>query len=122
MLAALVAATVFTGCAHHAQIRPPTITIACADANFTVDRLRWSRWSGADATATGTAHVNDCKPYCAAGHFHAYPIVVTLGKPVTCVQGRREFARIGWHFTAAKPFGKRTDAETLPCSFLKLRP
>ena len=94
MTALVLAAVVRTGCAHTPQVRPASIVIACADANFYVDHLRWKTWGARVATATGMAHQNDCKPNCAAGH---------------------EFARIGWS-------GRTTGRETLPCSFLELKP
>jgi hypothetical protein len=120
VLAALaVAATVFTGCEHRTRTRPAQIVVTCADANFYVGGLKWTRWTESAAAATGTAHVNDCKPYCAAGHFHTYPLVVRLSKPVTCVKHRREFSRIAWRYPGAKPAGLRSDAETLPCTLLR---
>jgi hypothetical protein len=106
------AAVVWTGCAHKASVRPAEIVIACADANFYVDRLRWTRWTATEAVASGIAHRNDCKPYCAAGRFHATPLTVRLSRVVECVPGRREFSRITW----------KGGSEALPCSFLKLRP
>jgi hypothetical protein len=123
VLAAVAAATVLTGCSHRAQVRPHEVVFACGDGNFYATGLRWSRWSRADARAAGTGHQNDCTPSCAAGRFHTYPLAVRLSRPVSCVRGRREFSRLAWRFTAAKPPGvPRAGAETLPCSFLKLRP
>ena len=124
MLAAVaLAATVLTGCGHHAQVRPRLVVFACGDGNFYATGLRWSQWSADGAAATGTGHQNDCTPNCAAGHFHAYPMTVRLSRPVTCVRGRREFSRITWRFTATRPAHvSRGGGETLPCSFLKLRP
>ncbi|MBV8064283.1 MAG: hypothetical protein JOY73_02015 [Actinobacteria bacterium] len=111
---ALVAAVVWTGCTHKPEVRPASIIVACADANFYVDHIRWSSWGAAGAVGKGTAHRNDCTPNCAAGHFHASPVTVRLSKVVTCVKGRREFARISWGAATA-------DSETLPCTFLKLK-
>lgn len=89
--------------------------VACGDANFAIDHIRWSSWTRTRAVGTGTAHENDCKPNCAAGHFHAFPITVRLSKVVHCVAGRPEFARIAWS-------GRRNGNETLTCSFLRLKP
>ena len=114
---------VITGCAHQPQVRPHEIVIACADANFYVDHLVWTRWNARGAVATGIAHENDCTPYCAAGHFHSYRATVALSRLVSCVKGRREFARIAWRFTASKPAHvPRAGRETLPCGFLRLKP
>ena len=123
-VAALAApAPVITGCAHQPQVRPHEITIACADANFYVDHLAWTRWDARGAVATGIAHENDCTPYCAAGHFHSYRTTLTLSRVVSCVKGRREFARIAWRFAAAKPeHYSRAGSQTLTCRFLRLRP
>jgi hypothetical protein len=115
MVALAVAAVVWTGCAHKPQVRPASIVFACADANFYADHLHWASWSTSGATAKGTGHRNDCKPYCAAGHFHSFPITVHLSHVVTCVKGRSEFARVAW----TRP---TSGSETMPCSFLKLRP
>jgi hypothetical protein len=87
----------FSGCASTGQvIRPRTIVFACADHNFYVDRLHWLSWTARSASGIGVGHQNDCTPYCAAGHFHAYPNVsIRLRRPETCTRGRRLFTRIG---------------------------
>lgn len=115
MIAFALAAVVWTGCAHRPQVRPASIVIACADANLYVDHLRWTSWGRKTAVASGRGHQNDCKPYCAAGHFHAFPMRVTLSRVVTCVKGRREFARLSWTIKG------KTDSETLPCTYLRLK-
>ena len=86
-------------------VRPASITIACGDGNFFVTKLRWSSWNATGARATGVGHENDCKPYCAAGHFHAYAVSVRLSRPKSCAAGKREFARIDYRFVGAKPAG-----------------
>lgn len=115
MVALAVAAVVWTGCAHKPQVRPASIVVACADANFYVDHLHWTSWSAKTAVAKGQGHQNDCKPNCAAGHFHAFPMNVRLSHVVTCVKGRREFARITWTIKG------KSDSEMLFCSFLKIK-
>lgn len=123
MLAVLAAATVLTGCSHHAQVRPPSVVFACGDGNFYATKLSWSHWGANDAEAEGVGHQNDCVPDCAGGHFHAYALSVRLSRPVQCVKGRREFSRLAWRFTDGKPAHvPRAGSETLPCSFLKIKP
>ena len=46
------------------------------------------------ARATGTEHVNDCAPYCAAGHFHSYPVNVVLWGSKTAGPGRQRYTKI----------------------------
>jgi hypothetical protein len=118
-------ATVWKSCAHEPAVRPAQIVLACGDGNFYAAGLRWTSWTSSSATATGVGRQNDCNPYCAAGHFRAYPISVRLSDPVTCGGTRREFARISWRWTTPIPklhAVPRTGSDTLPCSFLKLKP
>ena len=110
LLASLAAtAVVSTGCTHKPSVRPAEIVVACADANFYVNRMRWT---ATEAVASGVGRLNDCKPNCAAGHFHSAPLTIRLSRVVQSVPGRRQFSRVTW----------KGGSETLPCSFLKLRP
>lgn len=49
----------------------------------------WSGWGSPRATSPGVAHLNTCRPYCAAGNYKAYPAKVTLYKIGHCGQQRR---------------------------------
>jgi hypothetical protein len=114
---------VLTGCEHVARVRPALVVIACGDGNFYFSGVRWKTWGTRGAVGSGTAHQNDCVPYCAAGHFHAYPAELRLSDPVRCVRGTREFATLAWRFTRSKPAHvPRRGAQTLPCRFLRLHP
>jgi len=109
---------VFQGCAPtKPSVRPSQVTVACADANFFLAGLKWSRWDGSGADAVGTAHQNDCRPYCAAGHFHTYPVVVRLSRAETCSNGRREFTRFYYRFTRSKPPGQARLSSTIASPF-----
>ena len=109
ILAILLAAAVpaMPGCVpgQKPAVQPAKITITCADANFYVTGLRWSSWKSKTAAAVGTAHVNDCTPYCAAGKFHTYAVTVALAQPMRC-HGRTVFAHLAWHFLGTKPKGQ----------------
>jgi hypothetical protein len=97
-------------------VRPKKIIVACGDANFYFTNLVWSSWGAKQAVATGIANLNDCKPYCAAGHFHTYRATVTLSRPRSCSDGVLAFTRMAWHYPAAVPAGlKRRDSQSLPC-------
>jgi len=47
--------------------KPREIVLTCADANLWVNKITWTHWSSARATATGTLHWNTCTPTCVAG-------------------------------------------------------
>jgi len=67
-----------SGPVHGGTVKPASIMIACADANYWIAHLTWKGWGTATATAAGDVHYNDCTPYCAAGHFHVITGTATL--------------------------------------------
>ena len=114
----------FTGCRSFvsrsavAVVRPRSIVIACADANFYATGLKWTRWDMRGAEATGVGHENDCTPYCAAGHFHTYRLAVRLDRVARCGSRKElQFTRVTWTFPGAKPPGaQRRDSESFRCA------
>ncbi len=97
-------------------VRPKKIIVACGDANFYFTNLAWSSWNAKQAVASGIANLNDCKPYCAAGHFHTYRATVTLSRPRSCSDGVRAFTLMAWRYAATVPAGLgRRDSQSLPC-------
>jgi hypothetical protein len=76
-----VAKTVLVDCFSKPHVRPADFLLACGDGNSRLTSLRWSRWDTDSAVAKGHNLVNDCKPYCAAGRFHSYAVVVRLDRP-----------------------------------------
>jgi hypothetical protein len=70
--------TVIVNCLGKQQVKPGTIVLACADYNSLIDTITWTSWTRGLASGTGTLVQNDCIPYCAAGHFHRYPVLVIL--------------------------------------------
>jgi hypothetical protein len=95
--------------------RPRSIMVACGDGNFWLGALRWTSWTATGATATGTAHANDCDPYCAAGRFHTYPVTVRLSGAKTC-GGRSEFTMLEYRFPGKKPKGPRSGSYPFRCA------
>ncbi|GDY28454.1 hypothetical protein [Gandjariella thermophila] len=75
------AGTVLVNCEHRAEVRPANFLLACADGTLRLDGMRWTQWGPRAAVGTGQQVVNDCDPYCAAGHYHSYPVRVTLDTP-----------------------------------------
>jgi hypothetical protein len=109
----------FTGCrsfvsAHPvALVRPRSLVVACGDGNFYVTGIAWTSWGARGASGTGTGRVNDCTPYCAAGHFHAYPVALSLRTAASCA---RRFTRLAWRFPLSRPSGSaRSGAVVFRC-------
>ncbi|MFJ9963114.1 hypothetical protein [Streptomyces avermitilis] len=75
------ARTVIVDCFWNPNVRPADFILACGDGNSRLSSLEWSHWGLNSATAKGFNLVNDCKPYCAAGKFHSYAVVVRLDHP-----------------------------------------
>ncbi|MGW3730038.1 hypothetical protein [Streptomyces sp. NPDC000851] len=75
------ASPVLVDCFWESQVRPADFILACGDGNSRLTALRWSHWHAGSAVAVGLNAVNDCRPYCAAGRFHSYPVVVRLDDP-----------------------------------------
>ena len=68
-------------CDNTAVLRPRRYVFACGDGNAYVKDVRWTAWTGSAALATATWVQNDCTPYCAAGHFHSYPVRLRFDRP-----------------------------------------
>lgn len=67
-------------CLGHSQVRPASITLACADGNSSITGIRWRSWQ-ATADGQGTWLINDCTPFCARGTVHRFPVQVVLSAP-----------------------------------------
>ena len=90
------------------QVRPATIVIACADANLALTHLRWVSFGAATAHASGSYYVNDCTPYCAAGHFHSYPVTVVLWQAALCQDKYDDYREATVTFTGRRPPGLKS--------------
>jgi hypothetical protein len=94
---------------------PKTFIITCADANYELAGLHWRGWGSARATATGSAHANDCTPTCAAGRFHTYPMTAVADRLSRCGKARY-YARLTIVYPGARPKGiAKRDVQTLGC-------
>ncbi len=60
-----------------AQVRPAYIPVYMGNA-LSAHTWKWSSWKRTYAYSLGTLHVNQCRPYCAAGHYKYYTVGVTL--------------------------------------------
>jgi len=73
--------TVVINCLFKSQTRPSSFILTCADAGDVLAHLHWVSWGPGAAFATGVEQINDCTPYCAAGKFINYPVLVDLWRP-----------------------------------------
>ncbi|MFI9808447.1 hypothetical protein ACIHEJ_29460 [Streptomyces sp. NPDC052301] len=101
---------VLVDCRWQRDIRPADFILACGDGNSLLSGLHWKQWGSQAATAVGVNWVNDCKPYCAAGTFRRYPVIVHLDLPQTWTKDPavQHFTRMSLTYTAARPEGFNT--------------
>jgi hypothetical protein len=99
------------------EVRPAQVTFSCADANLYVDKITWSHWGEQFATGIGTLTENDCKPYCAAGHFHSSPAMVIVAGQQTCPNGQLAYNNVAYErlVNGVPKIGKTTDWYYFAC-------
>jgi hypothetical protein len=102
---ASTAKTVAINCQFKPQARPSAMILTCADANDVLTGLHWVSWGTGAAFATGIEQINDCTPYCAAGKFINYPVLVDLwrAEPLPGHPGVLYFSRVTRVYTANRP-------------------
>jgi hypothetical protein len=96
---------VVLNCTGKAQVKPGTISLACADNGIGLTHLHWTSWTPELASAYGTAWQKDCTPNCAAGHIRHYPVVVVLWGSAA-VKGHSAERRYTWatlSYTKVRP-------------------
>ena len=88
-----------------AQVKPGTISLACADNGIGLTHLHWTSWTPQLASAYGTNWENDCKPSCAQGHVHNYPVVAVLWGSATVKghPGERRYTEATLSYTKRRP-------------------
>jgi hypothetical protein len=78
----------------HMRTAPTSILFACADGNYYVDHLTWTRWHNWKASGSGLFHKNDCRPSCAEGTFHSAWGRIWLRNPYRCAPHRYAFQHV----------------------------
>ncbi|MEU0743310.1 hypothetical protein [Streptomyces sp. NPDC006134] len=98
---------VLVDCQGRPGVRPAGFLLACGDGNSRLTSLEWKRWDATAATAAGVNVVNDCRPYCAAGTFRSYPVVVRLDLPRSWEKqpDQRQYTRMTLTYTGDRPEG-----------------
>ncbi|MFB7508928.1 hypothetical protein [Streptomyces broussonetiae] len=96
---------VLVDCYFHRNIRPGDFILACGDGNSRLTALRWSQWGPDGAKGVGVNWVNDCTPYCAAGTFHSYPVVIRLSGEQAWKKHPyfQRFTNLSLTYTGARP-------------------
>jgi hypothetical protein len=96
---------VVADCQGQPQVRPAKLTLSCADGNDYLTGLSWSSWTAGLASASGVQQVNDCLPYCAAGHFHGYPVDVIFwgGTSLPGHPGSQRYTSVTLLYPGARP-------------------
>jgi hypothetical protein len=102
---------VVVDCFSKPQVRPSAFLIACGDGNSSLTELKWKSWGPATATGSGFNVVNDCKPYCAAGKFHSYPVTVRLERPQAWETRpeQQRYSQLHLMFTDGRPSNLRPE-------------
>lgn len=98
---------VLVDCTFRSHTQPENFILACGDGNSRLVAMHWSQWGPTAATAVGVNVVNDCKPYCAAGTFHGYPVVIRLERPQPWKRDPRveHFTQLSLTYTDTRPEG-----------------
>jgi hypothetical protein len=94
-------------CLGKPRVRPASVVLACADGNFSISKLAWTGWGQQFAAGRGTASINDCKPNCAAGHFHSYPVILLATGRQSC-HGKAAYASTTYAFVTQTPYQAKT--------------
>lgn len=98
---------VLVDCQGRPGVRPADFLLACGDGNSRLTSLEWKRWDATAAVAEGVNVVNDCRPYCAAGTFRSYPVVVRLDDAQSWEKrpDLRQYTRMTLTYTGDRPEG-----------------
>jgi hypothetical protein len=105
-VAATTGGPVAVSCAGQAQTRPRQYILECGDGYPYLTGLSWAAWGSSSAFAAGNFVLNDCVPYCAAGHFHSFPALVALwgAEPRPGHSGEAYFTHLTVIFTGSHSY------------------
>jgi hypothetical protein len=95
---------VLWSCESKAEVEPSSFVLACGDGGNGLTSVHWTKWAPADAVGVGTEYLNDCTPNCASGHFHNYPVDISLaGSDLVAQNEPFAYTRITLDYTGARP-------------------
>lgn len=93
------------------KVRPSTILISGDGSFFFAGRkkpghkaapLNWTSWTASGGHGKGLAWLDNCKPSCAAGTFHRYPVRLHAWRP-RHLGGHFIFTRLTYTYTGTIP-------------------
>lgn len=80
-------------------------------------RIHWTSWTSTAAYGNGVAWLNDCNPYCAAGTFHGWRIVLQAYRPAW-VDGMHVFTRLTIRYPyGIAPYQSRTHTKRVVATY-----
>jgi hypothetical protein len=91
-------------CESKPQVEPASLVLACGDGGDRMTAMHWTSWAPTHATGTGIQSLNDCTPNCAMGHFHDYPVDISLIGSVLVAQNEPfAYTKITLTYTGPRP-------------------
>jgi hypothetical protein len=100
-------------CAGKKVTKPASIVITCADANVSINKIKWSSWDMNAAKGTGVLSWNTCLPKtCVAGVMVKYPVTITMGG-VASAPNVNVFSKVDVAFPKNGPASMETGSYTL---------
>ena len=109
------------------KVKPASIQIA-GDASFyysgrkeshnRAGALKWTSWTATGGRSSGFNWVNNCKPDCASGKFHQYPVKLRVWRP-RHLGGYLLFTRMTVTYTNGRPSSVPHKTEVLKVSYKK---
>jgi hypothetical protein len=95
------------------KVRPASIVytgddtgvIAGAHVRGRDSAIQWTSWTYGAARGNGYDQLNDCRPDCAGGTFHGYPVKIVAWRPRR-LHGVLAFTRLTLFFSRSVPYGK----------------
>jgi hypothetical protein len=95
---------------HDFQVRPSTILYGMPQealagrhhSNGNYSPLDWTSWTTKDGHGSGFSWLNNCKPSCASGKYHSYPVKLKAWRAKT-QSGLKIFTRLTITYTGKRP-------------------
>jgi hypothetical protein len=88
-----VADVAIVGCRGSLHVEPSEVVACAADDGVNIDHVKWTGWGEDPAYGRGRAVSNSCEPYCAAGNYHIFRIVLIATGLKPC-QGKQVYSTI----------------------------